>query len=385
MAAWLLAAMRPKGPYPVLLLQGEQGSAKSTTARVLRSLVDPSTSPLRTMPREERDLAIAAGNSWLLAFDNVSSISDWLSDALCRVATGGGFATRELYSNNEEALFDYMRPIVINGIDEVATRHDLLDRCVIVNLPSIPEENRREEAAFWQEFEHVKPWLFGALINSVAAALRNIDKVKLDRLPRMADFAKWVTAAEPSLPWQTGEFMAAYTGNREEAIDLALEADVVATAVRALVEKHGPWEGTATELLAALEGHISEQVKKSKAWPKTARTLGNRLRRSATFLRQTGVQLESGREPGTGRRLIRISRETTVTNVTDVTNSINTAVPGVTQNIGVTQTSSQSNFASQRKGPDYGHCDNSDVCDAKKRTYSKKEDYGEPALWEGEI
>ena len=94
---WLVGAFRPTGPYPVLILQGEQGSAKTTLARVLRAVVDPSTAPVRTVPRGEHDLVIAANNSRLLALDNLSSLPPWLSDALCRLSTGGGFGTRTLY------------------------------------------------------------------------------------------------------------------------------------------------------------------------------------------------------------------------------------------------------------------------------------------------
>jgi hypothetical protein len=118
--AWLVGAFHPSGPYCILILQGEQGSGKSTVARVLRLLVDPSTPLLRTVPRDERDLIIAARNSWVLAIDNLSGIQQWLSDALCRLSTGGGFGTRQLYTDDEEILFDAKRPIILNGIDDIA-------------------------------------------------------------------------------------------------------------------------------------------------------------------------------------------------------------------------------------------------------------------------
>src|SRR5207237_3972573 len=117
-ASWLVATLRPTGPYPILVSHGEQGSAKSTLVRVLRSLVDPNTAALRTTPRDERDLVIAATNGWLIALDNLSHLPDWLSDALCRLATGTGFATRELYTDGEESLFVAQRPIVLDGIEE---------------------------------------------------------------------------------------------------------------------------------------------------------------------------------------------------------------------------------------------------------------------------
>lgn len=139
-AAWLLSALGPPGPYPALVLVGEQGTAKSMAARLLRSLVDPNSAPLRSLPREERDLFVAANNGWTICFDNVSKMPDWLSDALCRLATGGGFAVRELYSDSNEVLFNAQRPVILNGIDDVAGRPDLLDRAMVLALQPIPEE-----------------------------------------------------------------------------------------------------------------------------------------------------------------------------------------------------------------------------------------------------
>ena len=115
--AWMLAALRMQRPFPVLVITGEQGSAKSTCARILRTLVDPQDAPLRSAPRNEQDLFIAARNAHVLAFDNLSAVPPWLSDALCRISTGGGFATRELYTNDEEYVINVARPIVMNGID----------------------------------------------------------------------------------------------------------------------------------------------------------------------------------------------------------------------------------------------------------------------------
>lgn len=295
LVSWLLSAFRPRGPYPVLLLQGEQGCAKSTTARVLKSLVDPNISHLRTSPRDERDLLIAATNGWTLAFDNLSGIPDWLSDAFCRLSTGGGFATRQLYSDDEEVIFDAQRPVVLNGIDDLAWRHDLLDRAIVLNLPVIPESKRKSEAEFWGEFEEARPYILGAVLDVVAAGLRNLPATKLDRLPRMADFAVWITACEEALPWPAGSFMAAYTGNRQEQIDSALENDPVAQAVKRLLDECGSWEGTASELLEILEELVDERVLRSRSWPGTPRALSGKLKRSATFLRQAGIEVEFAR------------------------------------------------------------------------------------------
>ena len=153
----LIAAFRPIGPYPILALNGEHGSAKSTSAKIHRRLIDPNKSVTRAAPRDERDLAIAATNGAVISLDNLSTVSDWLSDTLCRVSTGLGFSTRTLYENDEETLFDACRPIVINGIGVLGTRSDLLDRTIELELPRIPDDRRQDEAQFWAAFDREQP------------------------------------------------------------------------------------------------------------------------------------------------------------------------------------------------------------------------------------
>jgi hypothetical protein len=148
--AWILAVLRDRGPYPVLVLSGEQCSAKSSFSSILRALLDPNTAPLRALPREDRDLFIAATNAHVLAFDNVSGLPAWMSDTLCRLATGGGFAVRQLYTDQDEVLFEACRPVILNGIEEFVTRPDLADRALILTLDPIPEERRRPEAELWR-------------------------------------------------------------------------------------------------------------------------------------------------------------------------------------------------------------------------------------------
>lgn len=287
--AWLVAAYRPNRPFPVLALHGEQGSAKSTTARLLRYLVDPNKASLRSEPRDERDLMIAATNGWLVALDNLSRVQTWLSDALCRLATGGGFATRELYANDEEVLFDAMRPVLLNGIEELATRSDLLDRAIVLSLPTIPEDRRRAEAELWRGFEAARPAILGALLGAVGHALRHLESVRLAKLPRMADFALWATAAEDALGLMPGAFMAAYTGNRDAANDLALEASPVAPAIIAFVEREERWAGTATDLLKELNTLAGDDAQRQQGWPKRGNVLSGLLKRLAPNLRAAGI------------------------------------------------------------------------------------------------
>jgi hypothetical protein len=320
--SWLIAALRPTGPFPVLVVHGEQGSAKSSLVRVLRSLVDPNQADLRSTPRDERDLLIASSNGWIIALDNLSHLQPWLSDALCRLATGGGFATRELYSDAEETIFSAQRPIAVNGIEELAHRGDLLDRAIALYLPSISEDKRRDQAAFWNDFEVASPAILGALLDAVSVAIRNLPSVKLDRLPRMADFAKWACAATHACGWGPDEFLAAYTRSREATYDLVLEASPIASLIRDLVATKA-WEGTASELLADLENlaagsgklsagtaKVGRDVTKQKTWPKNGRSMSNALRRIAPTLRVTGISVEFLGNTGTNRsRKIRLCEQ----------------------------------------------------------------------------
>jgi hypothetical protein len=293
--SWLVAAFRPDYPFPVLVLHGEQGSAKSTVSKMLRNLIDPNIAPLRSEQRDARDLMIAATNSWIVALDNLSRLPVWLSDALCRLSTGGGFATRTLYENDEETLFMAMRPITLNGIEELATRSDLLDRSVIIHLPAIPPDKRKTEAEVWQEFEEIRPLVLGGLLDGVSHGLRNIGSVHLEQKPRMADFALWATAAAESLGLEREAFLSAFMGNRESANELALEASPIAYALIEFAQEQESWTGKSSDLLKALNERVSDEMKKQQGWPKRANSLSGAIKRIAPNLRAMGIDSQMGR------------------------------------------------------------------------------------------
>lgn len=311
--AWLLGTMRPDGPYPVLALTGEAGSAKTSLGKVLRYLVDPNAAPLRGPPREGRDLVIAASNSHIVAFDNLSSLRDWLSDALCRVATGDGFATRELYSDREEVIFEGARPILLTGIEDVIARGDLADRTIPLALLQIPDQDRRTEADLWAEVDLIRPGVLGALLDAVVVGLSRLPSVELSRLPRMADFARWIVACEPALSWTAGEFMKAYHDARDDMVETGIEADPVATAVIAMIgdmtrSGHNMWSGTAADLLKTLNGRRADNARPPKEWPKTPRAMSGALARAAPLLRAVGIGLTRVRtEDSERKRMIELN------------------------------------------------------------------------------
>ena len=307
--AWLVAAAWGEGPYPILAISGEQGSGKSNLSRVLKAIIDPNDAPVRSAPKEDRDLVIAAHNSHVLAFDNLSGIQHWLSDALCRIATSGGYGTRALYNNTEETVIYAQRLIVLNGIPDLSSRADLADRSMSLHLPTIPQGERRAESDFWKDFDAVLPEILGAVLDAVSSALRNIDGVKLAHLPRMADFAKVIEAASPGLGWEPGQFLEVYEGNRADMADTAFDSDPVAVWLEKLVDdRGGVWEGSATALLRDAGEIAPEATRNSKYWPASAMSMGSAVRRVAPLLRQRGFEIDTRHSGSRTIRIVRVGR-----------------------------------------------------------------------------
>jgi hypothetical protein len=249
----------------------------------------------------------------------------WLSDTLCRLASGGGFAVRQLYTDQDEVLFDAARPVILNGIEDVITRPDLADRALFLTLPSISEAQRRPEKDLWREFELARPRVLGALLDAASHGLRTLPHVRLDRLPRMADFAVWATACETAL-WHKGAFARAYDANRRGGVEAVIDADPVAAWVREIMAGRSAWAGSAADLLhMRTEAEIGGNgvSKGSHGWPKNPRALAGRLRRAQTALRTLGIEITFGREGRAGARIIRMSKapEKTVSTDSSVRNN----------------------------------------------------------------
>jgi hypothetical protein len=291
LVGWLLMAFQPTGPYPILNLSGEQGSAKSTAAKMLRYLTDPSAVPSRGEPKGEDDLRAAVVNNRILVLDNLSHISPWLSDALCRISTEGGFTTRKFYTETSEMLVQARRPVVITSITEVATRSDLIDRGVFVTLQSLVGQ-WRDEKDVWESFEADAPVMFTGLLDALVSALANQPNVPPQRDVRMADFAKWVIAAEPSLPLEPGKFKQVYKLNRGRVTATALEASPVGEALLDFMEDRQTWRGIAKELKAELETFAELDLVKHRNWPRSAKGMADALRRLQPNLRDLGIEIE---------------------------------------------------------------------------------------------
>ena len=298
MIAWLTAALRPVAPYPVLVLNGEQASGKSTLAKILRLLIDPQTCPSLALPNSTHDLMATAVNGWLMIYENITTIPGWLSDCVCQLAFGGGYASRALFTNDERSVLFAQRPVILVGIDDFVKRGDLRDRSVFLNLAPIPRTGRRSERSFWPAFQADYPRIFGGVLDAIAGGLRELPSVHLNELPRMADFAEWGEAVGRSLGWGAGTFLSAYNDNRKGATDPLLEGSPVATLLLAMAKQaaNWSWSGTTNELYNKVIAAV--KFKLGPDWPKNFSTFGAELRRVAPQLRLHGIAVNFERKRG---------------------------------------------------------------------------------------
>jgi len=291
-SAYLIGAMNSAIPLPVLEIVGPQGSAKSTTARMIRTLLDPNTAPSRRASREERDLFIAASNSWVTSLENLSSIPPWLSDALCTISTGGSFACRRLYHDDEETLFTVRRPVIVNAIHEVIIRPDLRDRALTIHLPPIEPHERRTEQEVWAVFEAAQPRIIGALFKCVADALLMRDCLAPPPLPRMADWFRFVHAAAEggSTGFSPDEFITGYYSGQALAHQISIDASPIGRPLFTFVHACGQWSGTLSGLLGVLHKSVKAR-NRPPDWPKTAEALRHAVDRIAMDLAKEGVSV----------------------------------------------------------------------------------------------
>ncbi len=299
--AWLTAALRPTGPHPILAITGEQGSAKSTLARICRLLVDPHSAPLRAEPKDHRDLMVAALHGWVQAYDNLSAMPDWLSNGLCRLVTGGGISTRGLFTNHDEVVWSAQRPIILTSIDDIVQRPDVIDRSIFLHLRSITPSSRRREQDLWAEFMIDYPRILGGLLDAVAAGLRLWSEIRLPELERMADFTHWGEAVAQGVGWAPGTFVTAYRANRQAANFVSLEESLMAQALLELAKYNGPWKGTLTQFLEFIAESTGYHAITTPGWPKTPSRAAVELRRIAPQLRMFGVSVTFDRSSRAGR------------------------------------------------------------------------------------
>ena len=310
---YIIGLFIPEVPKPILMLHGEQGSAKSTLQELVKMLIDPSIIRTLAFPKDNNELVQKLSHNFISYFDNVSDIRDWISDQLCRAVTGSGFSKRQLYTDDDDIIYNFKRCLGFNGINLGATKADLLDRGLIIQLERIAEEKRCKLQDIWRDFERIRPNLLGYIFDIIVKVLkrRREGSIKLESHPRMADFAEIAELISRCMGNKENEFLEVYQKNIGLQTEQALEASSVATAIIEFMGSKDKWLGTATELLEELE-QVAESLKiktkNNRVWPSAPNRLSRRLNEVKTNLRQVGIIIEKHKDTKTNTRKIEIRK-----------------------------------------------------------------------------
>lgn len=281
-------------PHPIEVIHGEKGASKTTTMRMNKSLIDPSPRDVSSMPKATQDLAISINNTYMACYDNLDIISSERSDLLCIASTGGVYPKRKLYTNDEESMMSLKSKITLNGINVVAIKPDLLDRCIVLALERIPESERMEERLIWSSFNEDKPKILGAILTALSRAKRIYPTLKLTKLGRMADFTMWGYAVAEALEIGGEEFLKAYLNNQKKANQEAVESNPVATALIKYMDENLNFNGTVSSLLIHLKqvAEVENIDTTSKLWAKEPNVLSRRLNEMKSNLELEGIYYE---------------------------------------------------------------------------------------------
>jgi len=286
--AWLVSCLHPSMPHPIIGLTGEQGTGKTTAAKYLVRTIDESSAPIRSAPRDLETWAITASASWALAIDNVRSLPDWLSDALCRAVTGDALPRRKLWTDADVYPLSFRRCVVMTSIHPGALEADLADRLLAIELALIADDQRREDTEIAEAWPKAHPQILGGLLDLAVAVRAVLPTVRPPRLPRMADYARLLAAVDQVLGT---DGLATYTGQRQALAGEVIDGDPVAKAIADYITTVTAWTGTAGELLAQITTRLKDPDRPPRGWPKTARGLGGTLKRTAPALRAIGISV----------------------------------------------------------------------------------------------
>lgn len=291
---YMVACMIPGIPLPVLIIHGQQGTGKTTILKAIKRLIDPSTVLIQGEIRKENNYALSAWKHWLLFFDNLSSIPKGLSDRICRTSTGDGYETRTLYTNLDSTILEYRRGVGIASINQLADKPDLLERAWIISPDLISPSSRLQEGEFWKRFYDEAPSILGGLLDALSKAIRIKDIVKLDGLPRMADFAHWACAGALAMGIKQQDFQLALDTNTLRQNQAAIDANPFAQVVIKMMDGRESFTGSPGEFLK-LVNSVAEDMQistKAKGWPNNTTWVSRRLKEIILVLNSIGLDVQ---------------------------------------------------------------------------------------------
>jgi hypothetical protein len=281
--------------YPILVLQGDQGTGKSSLVNnIILPLIDPTMLGMQVFPGNSKDLCIALQNTHVLAYDNMRGFNQSMSDILCIASTGGAISNRALYTNSDISLQPLHGALILNGIHSFVTHSDLAQRCLSVRTKELPEKHRKSEAEIAREYQDDFPIIFRGVLDLIAKVFLHIDDVELKHPERMIDFVRWLAAMEKVDGAPSGTYQAVYSSNLNDAqLDSLLE-HTLADAVFRFATEHisGSWSGTPSRLLNELNDCAQRTTQHSRDWPHNAISLSKKLNSLKASFKGQGIEIE---------------------------------------------------------------------------------------------
>jgi hypothetical protein len=312
---YIVALLIPGIPKTILMLHGEPNSAKTTLLELIKMLIDPCSTRTLTCRNESDELAQLFSHNYLPYFDNLSYISDWMSDAFCRAVTGDSFSKRKLYTDNEDIFYTFMRCIGFSGVNLAASKSDLLDRGLIIELERIPPERQLQVKNIWKEFDEIKPQLLGYIFDILANVLsmRQTSHIEVKGLPRLADWAETCELISRCMGYKDNQFIEAFSRNVKLQNEAAIEDSAIAQTIIYFMEDKESWEGSPTELLGLLEEiapRLSINTNNQKVWPSKPNVLTRRLKYIISNLKEFGISVRYADNSTTKNKRLCIEKKT---------------------------------------------------------------------------
>ena len=288
--AFLLESLRPETSYPILLIDGEQGCAKSTTQKYIKSIIDPSSMSLRVAPKSIQDIFVAAKNDHIISYNNLSDLTREEQDAFCCISTGGTYSKRKLFSDMDECSTEIKKPVILNGIGAIASAPDFYERCILLNLPRINSKSRKSELQLDKEFREAHPMLLGAIIDLFTKAISIVPQIKLTDSPRMMDFAILGTAMCTALGYNHNKFVDIYFKNQIKGNLFSIDSNPAATGIIKMLDTIPAKSISCTfsQLLEKLKPYYTE----SSFYPKSPKALASSIKRIAPALRRIDIKVD---------------------------------------------------------------------------------------------
>jgi len=303
----IIANFIPGIAKPLLAIFGDHGSGKSTLARLIQNLIDPTDHDLTDLSSEKKELAQLLDQNYAITIDNISQLKGHQSDMLCRAVTGGSFQKRKLNTDSETVGFNFQNCIILNGIDCVIQKPDLLDRSLLIELQRLDESEVKTDSDIEGKFHESLPVILGGIFNVLAKAKKIHSEVKLTSLPRMAEFAKWGYAIAEVLGIGGEKFIELYNENLGGHHFHVAENNQVMSSVFHFIAStpEKKWSGRVSDLLAVLNSYNKETgiIIDKKEWPKSDSWLSRELNKLKVSFKGVGIKLDVQRT-GTARRII---------------------------------------------------------------------------------